>query len=70
MWYNYYRKRENGKAAERGITMAELKRQLEVLEDRIWEMEMGSITGQKASEYYQLMVDAGTLRRKIREAEQ
>lgn len=50
--------------------MAEMKRQLEVLEDRIWEMEMGSITGQKASEYYQLMVEAGTLRRKIREAEQ
>ena len=70
MWYNYYRKRESGKATERGITMAEMKRQLEVLEDRIWEMEMGRITGSKATEYYKLMVEAGALRRKIREAEQ
>lgn len=50
--------------------MAEIKRQLEALEDRIWEMEMGSITGSKATEYYKLMVEAGALRRKIREAEQ
>lgn len=50
--------------------MAEMKRQLEVLEDRIWEMEMGRITGSKATEYYKLMVEAGALRRKIREAEQ
>ena len=67
LWYNYYRKRESGKATERGITMAEIKRQLEALEDRIWEMEMGSITGSKVTEYYKLMVEAGSLRRQLRE---
>ena len=67
MWYNYYRKRESGKATERGITMEEMKRQLEALEDRIWEMEMGRIDARNASEYYSLMMDAGNLRRQIRE---
>ena len=47
--------------------MEEMKRQLEALEDRIWEMEMGRIDARNASEYYSLMMDAGNLRRQIRE---
>ena len=70
MWYNYYRKRESGKATERGITMEEMKRQLEALEDRIWEMEMGRIDARNASEYYALMTEAGSLRRQLREMAQ
>lgn len=47
--------------------MAEIKRQLEVLEDKIWEMEMGRIDARNASEYYALMTEAGSLRRQLRE---
>lgn len=47
--------------------MAEIKRQLEVLEDKIWEMEMGRIDARNASEYYKLMTEAGSLRRQLRE---
>lgn len=47
--------------------MEEIKRQLETLEDKIWEMEMGIITGSKVIEYYKLMTEAGNLRRQLRE---
>lgn len=47
--------------------MAEIKRQLEILEDKIWEMEMGQISGSKVTEYYKLMTEAGSLRRQLRE---
>lgn len=47
--------------------MAEIKKRLDELEDRIWEMEMGQISGSKATEYYKLMTEAGSLRRQLRE---
>jgi hypothetical protein len=50
--------------------MAEIKRQLEVLEDEIWEMEMGRIDARNASKYYSLKVEAGNLRRQLREMAQ
>jgi hypothetical protein len=65
LWYNYYRKKER-----EVNTMAEIKRQLEVLEDEIWEMEMGRIDARNASKYYSLKVEAGNLRRQLREMAQ
>ena len=50
--------------------MEEMKRQLEALKDRIWEMEMGRIDARNASEYYALMTEAGSLRRQLREMAQ
>ena len=47
--------------------MAEIKKRLDELEDRIWEMEMGQISGSKVTEYYKLMTEAGSLRRQLRE---
>lgn len=49
--------------------MAELKRQLEVLEDEIWEMEMGQIRGENVAKYQNLLMKRVALRKAIREAE-
>lgn len=50
--------------------MAELRNQLDVIEDRIWDMEMGTIDGRNIFEYQRLLAERGRLRRAIREAEQ